>query len=311
MKNILVIGAGGFIGKSLSDELYHQSANLFLFGNDIKADQYPNAHVHNELIKDFNVLNDFITDNTYVYYLINTISPTIDDHSLILNDVSLFVKFLSWASQFPNLHIIYTSSGGTVYKESIEPITEEHETMPISYYGMAKLTSENYLKLFAYKYNLRYTITRIANPYGIGQAFIRNQGLIPLTYNKIHEGEPILIYGKGDMIRDYINIKDLTAALSLIPFNQNAINETLNLGSGLGVKIIEVISTIEESLQITAPKEYHKLHSGHVKCNMLDISKAIKVLNWKPTVTFKEGICDLTAHYNQNKQSLVIDKPLA
>lgn len=300
-KNHLVIGAGGFIGKNLSDKLYNTSANLFLFGNDIEADQYPNAHIHNGLIEDFNILNDFITDNTCVYYLINTISPTIDDHALILNDVSLFVRFLSWASKFPNIHIIYTSSGGTIYKESSDFISEEHETIPISYYGMAKLTSENYLKLFAYKYNFQYTITRIANPYGVGQAFVRNQGLIPMIYDRINNGEPISIYGKGNMVRDYINIKDLTTALSLIPFNEKARNETLNLGSGLGLKIIDVVSTIEESLEIIATKEYHALHSGHVKSNILDISKARKTLNWKPLITFKEGIKSLTAHYHQNK----------
>lgn len=295
MKNNIIIGAGGFIGKYLSDALYQEDSQLSLFGIDICSENYPKANIYDQLIKDFSILDQYITEDTTIYYLVNTISPTLDDHDLILNDVGLFIKFLSWASAHPNLHIIYTSSGGTIYKQNIaSPINEEQPTVPISFYGMAKLTSENYLKLFSEKYGFSYTIVRISNPYGKGQPFIRNQGLIPNTLNNIREGNKITIYGDGSMVRDYIYITDLISALTKIQHSPGTKNETLNLGAGFGVSVLEVINTIEEALGVDAQKEYVPQHSGHVKSNILDISKACKLLGWEPTVSFKDGIKALT-----------------
>ena len=74
--------------------------------------------------------------------------------------------------------------------------------------------------------------------------------------SKLDEGEPITIYGDGSMVRDYIYISDLIEALYLICQTEDTRNETLNLGCGKGVSILEVVEAVESNLTTSAEKVF-------------------------------------------------------
>lgn len=99
--------------------------------------------------------------------------------------------------------VIFASSGGTVYgvPERL-PIKEDHPTNPISSYGIVKLTIEKYLGLFHYLYGLDYAALRISNPYGPYQDPAGQQGAISVFLHRILSGQPIAIWGDGEIVRE-------------------------------------------------------------------------------------------------------------
>src|SRR5437660_12220296 len=109
---------------------------------------------------------------------------------------------------------------------------------PKTAYGITKMTSEHYLRLYNELYGLRYVIFRFLNIYGPYQ---RN-GIIPSLYSRIKQSQTITIFGKGDQIRDYVYIEDI------IPFFDKSVSTNIsdnlifNLGTGSGTTINEIVN---------------------------------------------------------------------
>jgi UDP-glucose 4-epimerase len=110
---------------------------------------------------------------------------------------------------------VFVSSGGTVYGQPVFlPISEDHRTDPISPYGVAKLTIEKFIQLACRAGGLKATIARLSNPFGIGQAIAKRQGIVATFAYAIATGRHLEVWGDGTVVRDYIAISDTVTALS-------------------------------------------------------------------------------------------------
>ena len=110
--------------------------------------------------------------------------------------------------------IVFVSSGGTIYGPSAQiPISETAPTDPITAYGVGKLAIEKYLALYEHLFGLDYRILRVANPFGPFQIPLKNQGVIAALISRALKNEPIEIWGDGSVVRDYIYVDDVVAAL--------------------------------------------------------------------------------------------------
>lgn len=288
--NLIVFGAGGFIGGALSNKLNSLYNEVYYIGLDIDS-KLPKDRVYDEKIENFDKYTFLVKPNTIVYYLLNTISPSEIEVEKALIDLNLLVKYLDWAKDNAITRTIFTSSGGTVYESSEEsPLYENSPLAPLSFYGMSKLCSEEYIKFYQRRYDLEYTILRIANPYGPGQKFIRNQGLIPMIVSKIRANEPITIYGDGSMIRDYIYIDDLINAMQAVLNSKKVSNRVLNVGNGIGVSILEVVESIETTLGIISEKNYLEAQGNFPANTTLNIDLIKSLTDWAPKVDFQKGV---------------------
>jgi UDP-glucose 4-epimerase len=186
--------------------------------------------------------------------------------------------------------IIFASSGGTVYgiPKSL-PISETHQTNPICSYGISKLAIEKYMALFNYLHGLKYTILRIANPYGERQRIDNVQGSIAVFLGKALSDQIITIWGDGSIARDFVYIGDVVS--SFVRVIENDVNSPVyNIAFGQAYTLKDILSITGQVTGRTLKVKFTSSRKLDVPVNCLDISLAKKELDWKPQVSLEEGI---------------------
>ena len=133
-------------------------------------------------------------------------------------------------------------------------------------------------------------ILRVANPYGMGQAEGRLQGIIPIYLKCFLENTPLQIYGDGQNVRDYLYMGDLMHALECA-IEYSGQESVFNIGSGVGHSINDIIKMVETETGIACP-EIMTLSDRKVdvRVNVLDSSLFQKETGWHVTTDLKSGI---------------------
>jgi len=186
--------------------------------------------------------------------------------------------------------VIFTSSGGTVYGVAgDQPIVENQLTMPISSYGIQKITIEHYLRLYQRLHGLNSTVLRVSNPYGPGQGIGRNQGLIAMVCHKILHNSPVEIWGDGSVVRDYIYVQDLVSAIEKSILHVSGF-EVFNVGTGIGSSINHVLELFRDLGYGKFQVDYRPARAVDIPTNILDITKFSTQFSWRPQYLLSEGI---------------------
>ena len=169
------------------------------------------------------------------------------------------------------VQFVFFSSGGTVYGErkTVVPFLETDPKEPISYYGLSKQMIENSILFENRVSNLQYLILRPSNPFGPGQNINGRQGLIAVALGKVLSGEPITIWGDGSSIRDYIYISDLAKIVTDL-LEANTSNLIVNIGSGKGYSIKQVLNIINNIVDEEIQVEYTPSRKNDVSNMILD-----------------------------------------
>ncbi|WP_341961936.1 NAD-dependent epimerase/dehydratase family protein [Pseudomonas sp. RC10] len=195
-------------------------------------------------------------------------------------------------------NMIFISSGGTIYGEAqCSPIPETHPLEPTCSYGVTKLAIEKYLALFERLHGLPYKIIRLANPYGPGQDVNKAQGAISVFIERIRNQLPIQIWGDGSNVRDYIYIEDAVQGI-LAVMNHQGPDRIFNIGSGTGSSLSEIIGEISLILSPVSEIAFLPARQFDIKYNVLDITKAQTLLNFKTNTTLAEGVGKTIAWQN-------------
>lgn len=300
-QNILFIGGAGFIGSNLIQELSKSQFNIW----DIHVVETPLAnlsrleglkiHIHKGFLSDFNFLESIIKSRriTTVVHLVSTMVPGCSYEEFKLefeNVVFPTIRLMQLCSQL-NIKFVYFSSGGTVYGErkTTVPFVESDPKEPISYYGLSKTTIEESILFESRTSGLQYLILRPSNPYGKGQYLYGRQGLIAVSLGRIFSGQPITVWGDGSSIRDYIYIDDLRVIFCRL-LDSGITNETLNIGSGQGSSVNDIIKILQETAEENVTVDYVSSRSSDVSNMILDISRLRNVIHDLHITSIREGI---------------------
>jgi UDP-glucose 4-epimerase len=186
---------------------------------------------------------------------------------------------------------IFASSGGAIYGDQpfgAEPAKEEDPLHPISPYGVAKATGELYLHYYRVVHGLDSVALRYGNVYGPRQDPFGEAGVVAIFAAKLlSEGQP-MIHGDGLQTRDYVYVGDVAEANALA-LNSKA-SGSFNIGTGLEKNVNELFRGL---LKITG-KSVKEVHDpaklGEQRRSVLNSSKAQTHLEWKPRVSFEEGL---------------------
>lgn len=295
--NCTILGGGGFLGSHLCE-------HLISHGHKVKVIESPRARYLDQIkalgaeifIGDiFNPadMHSGITNCDVLFHLVSTTDPKRSNDDPIFDIETNLVGSVNLLSEIVKKHvgkIIFASSGGTVYGIPKEiPIKEDHETNPISSYGIVKLTVEKYLALFERLYGQDYTILRVANAYGERQPVHGSQGVIGAFLEKAIEGRQVEIWGKGDQIRDFVYAKDITDAMEKA-MTYTREQKIFNIGSGEGHSINDILRSIEGIIGTPLKVVYLPGRQFDVPVNILDNTAAMTSLDWHPRTTLSEGI---------------------
>lgn len=310
--NILLLGAAGFIGTNLTIALAKNPQNNITVV-DVNKDYFgaiSQMHLENVRIvtSDLTVETDFtkfLEGQDLLYHLVSTTIPgTSNQHVVqeLMGNVIFSAKLLEACVTCQVKRVVFLSSGGTVYgMESGCPLNEQVATYPISSYGVQKVTIEKLLYLYHHMYGLDYRIIRLANPYGPYQRPNGVLGAVTTFTYKALKGEPISVYGDGSVVRDFIYIEDVIRAANHIVFEPSP-HKIFNLGCGYGTSLLQVLQTIEKTLELKLDIHYLPNRPVDVPVNYLDISRYEESFGPLNPISLSEGIRKTAAfmrtHYN-------------
>lgn len=299
----LILGGGGFLGSHLCQALLSAGhiVRIFDLPNLQHVRELPNENSVEWVYGSFLDIKDVksaLEDCDIVFHLISTTLPSSSNESPVYDvdtNITNTICLLDAACELGITKIVFASSGGTVYGIPNEiPISEAHPTNPICSYGICKLAIEKYLHLYHIMHGLEYCILRMANPFGERQRVSAGQGAVSAFLQKSLLGETIEIWGDGSVVRDYFYVADAASALRKAA-DYSGSNRIFNIGSGVGRSLNEIISTIEGILGKSVSREYLPGRSFDVQENVLDISLARDALDWKPEVSFEDGMAKTLA----------------
>jgi UDP-glucose 4-epimerase len=291
----LVVGGSGFIGTHLVGRLIVDGHMVRLYDRNpsrFLAVPWEVEYVEGEL-GNHGLIREAVKGMEVVYHLVSTTLPKTSNDDPIYDVRSNLVDTLGMLETCVEAgvrKVIFASSGGTVYgPPETTPIAEDHPTNPISSYGITKLTVEKYLNLFRHLHGLDYAALRISNPYGPYQNPAGQQGAIGVFLQRIYTGQPITIWGDGEVVRDYLYVSDLVDALVLAAGTETR-DRVLNIGSGRGVSLNQLVELMTLVVGEKPTVEYQPARSLDVPVSVLGIERAREELGWEPRVELSDGI---------------------
>jgi UDP-glucose 4-epimerase len=213
------------------------------------------------------------------------------------------VRMLKMAVECRVQRVIFVSSGGTVYGVPQQnPIPETHPTDPICSYGIHKLAIEKYLYLFRALKDLDSVVLRVSNIYGEFQNLDRPLGAVSHFTHRAVIGEPIVIWGDGTIRRDYIHVDDVVDAL-VKSISYHGPEHIFNIGSGRSVSLNQLLDLIRQRVAKEIVVNHKPARGFDVQENVLDITRAMRELAWKPSVTLDAGLDRLVESATSNSQN--------
>lgn len=302
---VLVTGGCGFIGSHVVDA-YVDAGHEVIVADKKKVHtfQYKNVGATYFQID--------LTDSKKVSELINEIEPDVINHHAAnislsksiekplydaKNNTTAIINLLESARKFGVQKFIFASSAGALYsKDSKLPFTEKTPTNPISPYGVSKLASEHYIKVYASLYGLKYVILRYSNVYGPRQ----NSKLKPVVSvfieSLIQDKQPT-IHNKGDQTRDFLYVEDIKSA-NVLALNYNE-NECFNIASETENSIWETYKIIETILKKNFEPKFKEKMVKEQHRSYISNKKAKKKLGWKPKHTLRNGLIKTIEWYEK------------
>lgn len=306
MKNILFIGGAGFIGSNIIREFDLANYSIHVLEpenvNTFRLDGI-HVEVHRGSLADIDAIRLLIDKYKIqtIVHLVSTLIPgsTYEDYKREFKNVIFPSIELMEICANLNIKFVYFSSGGTVYgnRNDMKPFYEEDLMAPISYYGWSKQMMENSILFKHRTAGLNYLIVRPSNPYGHGQNIHAKQGLVAVAIGKILEGLPMEVWGDGSAIRDYIYIDDLAKIFKQL-IERDVNNITLNIGSGRGYSVNDVLAFLKIVSGIDYKIEYKNPRPVDVSNMVLDVENLKKYVDIEFT-PFMDGV---KAFYDEEKK---------
>lgn len=277
MTSVVVVGAGGFLGRALCAALR---------AHGTPAAEFTRA---TPFVDDTGTPAPALTQASTVFYLASSMNPAVAerDPDAVAADSALFDRFLDALDALPHRpYVVLPSSGGTVYDVDFPPpYAETAPTGPRNNYGRAKLDMER--RLLERRPDTA-TALRISNVYGPGQPSSGGQGVIGHWLGAAAKGEPILLYGDPAASRDFVYVDDVVAAF-LAAAAATDPPPVVNVGSGQPTSLGELADLVDDvtgGVEIVREPD----RGFDVKHTWLDITLAREALGWTPTVGLREGL---------------------
>ena len=323
-KTYIVTGGAGFIGFHLSKKLLEEGAEVVGFDNlndyydvSLKKDrlkileQYEHyTFVKGDLADKGDVLALFEEYRPHIVVNMGAqagVRYSIDNPDAYMqSNIMGFFHILEACRYFPVEHLVYaSSSSGYGCNEKVPFSTNDKVDEPVSLYAATKKSNE----LMAYAYSKLYRIPltglRFFTVYG---PFGRPDMAYFKFTQKILAGEPIQIYNKGDMYRDFTYIDDVVQGITNVLCNppeadKNGVHAKLyHIGNNQPERLMHFIEILERCLGKTAIKEYLPMQPGDVYQTYADITDLMQDYDFKPNTPLKDGLSRFVRWYREYYQ---------
>ncbi len=301
---IFITGSEGFFGSHLTEFLIKKGYNVTAL---IQYNSFHNYGWLEELKrlkkKKVNFLFGDVRDSSFIFDATKNHDVIINLAALIsipysYNSVKSFLdtnligmyNILEASKKNHVKQLIHTSTSEVYGTAMYSPIDEKHPLQPQSPYSASKIAADNLALSYYYSYNLPVTILRPFNMFGPRQS---TRAIIPTIITQVLKKDTIEL-GNLNVSRDFNFATDIAEGYQKSILNNKTIGQTINLGSGLEIKIVELIDMIKK---ISKRKFKLKIKSHRIRPKNSEVfrliasnEKALKILNWKPKFSTRANL---------------------
>ncbi|MEO6305177.1 MAG: GDP-mannose 4,6-dehydratase [Bacteroidia bacterium] len=317
-KKILVTGGAGFIGSHLTDKLLSLGHHVTVLDNlrNGKLENLKEASANNNFkfvngdILDVKTCTEATNGIDIVYHLAclgvrHSLHSPFENHC-VNAEGSLNVLEASKKNKVKRFFYISTSE---IYGDIKQfPIDENGIPLPKTVYGASKLAGENYAYSYHICFGMNVTVLRIFNNYGPRAHYEGDAGeIIPRSVVNILYGQAPIIFGDGNVTRDFFYVKDTASALSQL-LDINSINgEIINIGTGIEITMKELQQKLLELMESKLSINFMEDRPADVPRLWVNPSKFLKITNFKPTYNFENGLKETISYYKEksSKKNLI------
>jgi len=309
----LVTGGAGFIGSHMVDRLVDEGLEVTVLDN-LANGRLDNLEHHKGKIKfiqadigDYNIsLDEYFKDMDYVFHFaaLADIVPSINEPMKYHKaNVDGTINVLQAAKKSKNLKkFVYAASSSCYGIPDVYPTPEDTPIAPEYPYAHTKRIGEEYAMHWGQVYNMPVVSMRFFNVYGPRHRTSGTYGAVfGVFLAQLLNNKPLTIVGDGTQTRDFTFVTDVVDACYSAAIS-DITNEIMNVGSDNTYSVNYLVELLG------GEKTYIPKRPGEPDCTYADISKIKKLLNWKPKVSFEDGVKIMLDNIEQWREAPVWDE---
>jgi len=301
--NICVTGGAGFIGSHLVDRLIHDGHTVLVIDNlSSGSREFVNSKAQfiEMDIRDLN-LSSIICEfkPEYIFHEAAQTEVAVSMNNPKLDcDVNLMglINVLDAAVTCGVKKLLMPSSAAIYGDLDTLPLDESMVGIPTSCYGLTKLTTEHYLRIYHEAFGLNYICYRYSNVYGPRQGNGGEGGVISIFTRLINEGQGLTIFGDGEQTRDFIYVDDVVEA-NIKAMNHPELTGVYNISTNTSTSVNKLVSYFKSISNKDLPVYYEAERTGDIRHSRLCNQKAKVDFDFLATVDLERGLRDTISYF--------------
>lgn len=295
-QRVLVTGGAGFIGSHLADALVSENQVRIL--DNLSTGDRKNIPQDAELIQgditDPDILKKSLVNVDIVFHEAAQVSvqKSVENPTdSFENNTEPVVQLLEYAREM-DFRVVFASSAAVYGNPEYTPLDEKHPKNPSSPYGLEKLTSDSYVRMYHDLYDVETVALRYFNVYGPRQTAGDYSGVISIFKEQAENGNDITVEGDGKQTRDFVHVNDVVQA-NLLAAETDVLGEAFNIGTGSKVTIRKLAETIHNITDSDSEINHVTPRQGDIPRSEASVQKARKHLGYNPLISLEEGLRSL------------------
>ena len=303
---ILVTGGAGFIGSHLLQLLQGQQGVEVVVYDNLSSGR--REHVPKGIrlvegdVRDAEGLARLFASEGFdsvVHLAAQTMVPYSLSHPEEDCQINLLglINILECCRKYAVKHIVFSSSAA-VYGDNLNiPLHEEEKPMPTSAYGITKMASEHYLRMYHDLYGLNTTVLRFANVYGERQGAGGEGGVVSIFCKLLAAGQGVTVFGNGEQTRDFVYAGDIAEALWR--GSQLEGQHVINISTQKETSVNQLLAAFKQAVGREFPVQYAPIREGDIFRSVLANGRCVECLGFCPAMNLQEGVARTYADYLQ------------
>ena len=304
MPTALITGGAGFIGSHVAERFLAEGWTVHILDNLVtgKRETLPaSATFHERDIRSAEAasLVELLRPIVIVHLAAqmdvrkSVEDPVFDAETNVVGSLNLLEAV---RRSSPATRVVFASTGGAIYGDhTVPPNAETVVKDPESPYAIAKLSVELYMAYYGRVHGLNTVALRFGNVYGPRQDPHGEAGVVAIFCGRLLAGRPLTVFGDGTQTRDYVYVTDVAdatwrAATGTLPAPGLLDARAFNVGTGIGTSVRRLAEVLSRAAGTEPKIEYAPKRPGEQQDSVVDVTKATRVLDWRPAVSLEDGL---------------------